>query len=209
MKTRFLLQAAAVEAAALAAIFFFWDRLPASIPVHWNIHGAIDGWAPRTAIFAFSLLIAGLALLWAWLPGLSPRRYDVERFGAVWWRSGLVVLVLLGFVQMVLLRSALGTPVAVDRALAGGIALAVVLLGNMLGKVRRNFWLGVRTPWTLADDRVWYATHRMAGKTMVAGGVLALGALLAGLAPMVAIGLVAAGALVPAGYSLVVYRRLV
>jgi uncharacterized membrane protein len=120
-----------------------------------------------------------------------------------------VVLVLLGFVQMVLLRSALGTPVAVDRALAGGIALAVVLLGNMLGKVRRNFWLGVRTPWTLADDRVWYATHRMAGKTMVAGGVLALGALLAGLAPMVAIGLVAAGALVPAGYSLVVYRRLV
>jgi uncharacterized membrane protein len=94
------------------------------------------------------------------------------------------------------------------RVLAGGISLAVILLGNVFGKLRRNFWFGVRTPWTLADERVWYATHRLAGKTMVAGGLLALVAVLGGLAVGVAMSFLLLGALVPMGYSLVYARRL-
>jgi uncharacterized membrane protein len=78
----------------------------------------------------------------------------------------------------------------------------------VIGKVRRNFWLGIRTPWTLASERVWYATHRMAGKTMVGAGVLGLVALLVGLPEMLAIFLFIAGLLLPALYSLLYYKRL-
>ena len=78
----------------------------------------------------------------------------------------------------------------------------------MLGKVKRNFWLGVRTPWTLASDRVWYSTHRLAGKTMVTGGLVVLAAALAGLPPYVSTAALLAGALVPVVYSLVYYKRL-
>jgi uncharacterized membrane protein len=111
-------------------------------------------------------------------------------------------------VQALVLAQALGVPLAMDRLLSGGIAVLVVLLGNVLGKVRSNFWLGVRTPWTLASERVWYATHRLAGKTMVTGGLLALACVLAGLPARWATCAVLAGALLPVPWSLLYYKRL-
>jgi uncharacterized membrane protein len=207
MKRRFVLQAATLVGAALAALLLSWHHLPARIAIHWDLHGAADGWGAPAMLLEFPALMAVLATLWIVLPAWSPRRYGVERFGPTWWHAGLVATALPGFVQAVVLWNALGAPVAVERMLAGGIAVAVILLGNVLGKVRRNFWLGVRTPWTLADERVWYATHRLAGKTMVGGGVLALAALLAGAPAIVALASVVAAVLAPAGYSLLVHRR--
>jgi uncharacterized membrane protein len=99
-------------------------------------------------------------------------------------------------------------PLIACAAFPGFIGLAFILLGNVLGKVRRNFWLGVRTPWTLASDRVWYATHRVAGKTMVVGGLVTMLAAMMGLPAYVSTGALMAGALVPVVFSLVYYKRL-
>jgi uncharacterized membrane protein len=83
-------------------------------------------------------------------------------------------------------------------------------MGNVMGKVRRNFFIGIRTPWTLASERVWYATHRLAGKTIVASGVASFAAALwGGLAGVsLWIGLVLAGVLVPVAYSFTFYKEL-
>ena len=77
-----------------------------------------------------------------------------------------------------------------------------------MGKVRRNFWIGIRTPWTLASERVWYATHRFAAKTMVVGALLSLAGVIAGLPLSLCLVLALAGAIVPALYSLAAYKRL-
>jgi uncharacterized membrane protein len=207
-KKRFLLEASLLAGATLACTLLAYDRLPARIPTHWNIDGVADGFGPRAMIFAFSAMMAGLAALWAVLPAVSPRRYEVDRFGPTWWRSGLLVVALFGYMQMMLLWFLLGGPVRLDRAMLGGVALLIVLLGNVLGKVRSNFWFGVRPPWTLASERVWYATHRLAGKTMVAGGLVALGLLVGGLPVRYAHVAILLGALAPAGWSLVYYKRL-
>jgi uncharacterized membrane protein len=97
---------------------------------------------------------------------------------------------------------------SMNRALFGGIAVFIGLLGNVMGKVRRNFWIGIRTPWTLASEKVWYSTHRFAGKTMVLGAILSLAGVVAGLPIGVCLALAIAGVLVPALYSLLVYKRL-
>jgi uncharacterized membrane protein len=86
---------------------------------------------------------------------------------------------------------------------AAGMAIACVLPGNVLGKVRRNFWLGVRTPWTLADERVWYATHRLAARTMVGGGLLALVMTLGGLPEFWTVVVLMLAGMLPAAWSLV------
>lgn len=208
MNKRFLVLAGLICAATGAAALLAFGRLPARIPVHWNLDGAANAFGPRTAIFLFTVLMLLVGALWSLLPRLSPRRYEVERFGAVWWRSGLLVVALLGYMQMMLLWHLLGGPVGMDRALGGGLAIFAILLGNVLGKVRRNFWLGIRTPWTLASERVWYATHRLAGKTMVLGGLLALAGLAAGAPARFATLAVAAAALLPAAWSLFYYKRL-
>jgi len=154
------------------------------------------------------VLLVLVALLWAVLPGVSPDKFRVGGFSQTWWYCGIVVAALLAYIQAVLLWGASTGAMPMPRALLGGIGIGIALLGNVLGKVRRNFWLGVRTPWTLASERVWYATHRLAAKTMVAGGLAALGAALLDLPFHVGMFAILAGALVPAGYSLIYYKRL-
>jgi uncharacterized membrane protein len=192
----------------LAATLLVYRQLPASVPAHWNALGEIDRYGPRGWIFTQPIILAIVTLVWAVLPGVSPEKFKVGSFSATWWYCGIVMALLLAYIQVVLLWGTATGTIPMSRALLGGIGVAIVLLGNVIGKVKRNFWLGVRTPWTLASDRVWYATHRLAGKTMVAGGLVALGTALLDLPFDLGIGAIVVGALVPAGYSLVYYKRL-
>jgi immunity protein, SdpI family len=94
------------------------------------------------------------------------------------------------------------------RAITGGVCLLIALLGNVMGKVRRNFFVGVRTPWTIANERVWNATHRFAAKTFFAGGLAGLLAVLLRAPFWLPIAAILVAALVPAIYSLVFYKQL-
>jgi len=208
MKTRFKLWAALVLLATVGATLWLYGALPERIPSHWNAAGQVDAWGPRGSIFTEPAIMLGLALLWLVLPGISPKRFEVEGFEDTWWFGGMALLALLAFIQAMLLGAALGAGIDIGRALGGGLGAFILLLGNVMGKVRRNFWLGIRTPWTLANERVWYATHRLAGKTMVGAGLLTIGVALAGWPAWIGTALLLAGVLVPAGYSLLYYKRL-
>jgi uncharacterized membrane protein len=119
-----------------------------------------------------------------------------------------VLLAFAVYIQGILLRAALAGPWDVGKAVTAGVSLLIALLGNVMGKVQRNFYIGVRTPWTLASERVWIATHRLAGKTFVVGGIAAFILSLAGTGLGVFLGVILAAAFVPVGYSLVYYKRL-
>ena len=208
MKKRFVVWSVSVFVLTLAATLLVYRQLPDIIPSHWNAAGQLDGHGPRAWVFTQPVLLALVSLLWAVLPGVSPDQFRVGSFSKTWWYCGMVAVALLAYIQTILLWGAWTGAMPMARALLGGIGIGIVLLGNVLGKVRRNFWLGVRTPWALASDRVWYATHRLAAKTMVAGGLAALGAALLDLPFYVGTGAILAGALVPAAYSLVYYKHL-
>jgi uncharacterized membrane protein len=208
MKKWFVWWSVCVCVLTLAATLLVYRQLPDIIPSHWNAAGELDGHGPRGWLFTQPVVLVLVSLLWAVLPGVSPDKFRVGGFSETWWYCGMVVAALLAYIQAVLLWGAWTGSMPMARALLGGIGIGIVLLGNVLGKVRRNFWLGVRTPWTLASDRVWYATHRLAAKTMVAGGLAALGAAVLGLPFYLGTAAILMGALVPAGYSLVYYKRL-
>jgi uncharacterized membrane protein len=119
----------------------------------------------------------------------------------------LLVFCMMAYVFAVMLWANCGRAIDMGRAISCGICLFFVLIGNVLGKLRRNFYVGVRTPWTLADERVWNATHRFAARTFVAGGLIGLVLSIAGLF-LWAILVPLAGALAPVVYSLVYYKQL-
>lgn len=96
----------------------------------------------------------------------------------------------------------------VGRAIVGGICLIFALLGNVMGKVRRNFYIGIRTPWALANERVWNATHRFAVKTFVAIGAIGLFMTLLGFWGWPVFILLMIGGVAPVAYSLVFYKQL-
>jgi uncharacterized membrane protein len=211
MKTRYFTACGILVALAFAATALAWPHLPPRVPLHWNIHGEVDFRGPRALMMAVGpgAMLAELAIF-ALLPALSPKRFDLEGFPRTYLRIMLAAILLAGYVTAVLLFAALTGHVDVSAALLAGVSLVLVFIGNLMGKVRRNFFIGIRTPWTLASERVWYATHRLAGKTIVAAGIASfIAALWGGLAGIgLWIALVLCGVLVPAGYSFVHYRSL-
>jgi uncharacterized membrane protein len=207
MKRRNLLMCALVVLATAAFTLALYSKLPATIATHWNGAGAIDGYGPRSFVFLPTASMLLVMVVWTALPWLSPRRFTVDSFSATYWHICLVIVAMLGYFQCVTVWGAYSTAMPMDRAMFGGLAVFLGLLGNVMGKVRRNFWIGIRTPWTLASERVWYATHRFAAKTMVAGAALAFIGMLAGLPLWLCLTVLLAGPIVPAFYSLVFYKR--
>ena len=208
MKSRWL--GTAVAAAMWAFALAVYTRLPQRVPSHWNLQGQVDGWmekpwGPLMQPLAATLM---LGLLWL-LPRIDPRRENVERFRED--RRLLINLVILFFavMQVTTLGAALGWPVQVDRVILAAMGLLFVGLGNYLPRIRSNWFMGIRTPWTLDNERVWRATHRVGGRTFVAAGlVMTLSALLppsARTSAMIAVAVLGAG--VPVVYSYVAYRR--
>jgi uncharacterized membrane protein len=206
-KKRFQALSAFLIFATLAVTLAVYQSLPDSIPVHWNIHGQVDRYGPRIVLFADTLIMTVFMLVAAFAPSASPANYKVEPFEGTFWYLCLAIIALLAYIQMVMLAGALYPVLDMSGYMAGGIVVFLLAVGNVMGKVRPNFWMGIRTPWTLADERVWYATHRLAAKTMVGASLLALVALRFGLPFWVVVLLPVAGAVVPAVYSFVYFKR--
>jgi uncharacterized membrane protein len=162
-----------IIAAAFIASAIAYPRLPETIPTHWNMDGQPDDWSSR----AFGALITPVILLFVWgfvrvLPAIDPRGANYAKFGgALEAIFDSLMLFLLGM-HIVLLRAGLGYPVQIQRIGPFGIGVLLIVIGNLLPRCRPNWFVGIRTPWTLSSDRVWEKTHRIGGRLFVAAGFL-------------------------------------
>jgi uncharacterized membrane protein len=204
----FLLVAASIIAAA-----WLYPGLPDKIPTHWNIEGKVDGYGGKWTLFMFPLLMVGMLVLFYFLPALSPQHFEVDTFRPTYLYIMDIVLGLFLYMQGVLLYTVdqsvhAGRSVDLGSGFLAGLFLFFALMGNQLGKVRKNFYIGVRVPWTLASDRVWNDTHRLAAWTMTAGGLIGFVLTILGVSIIVSIVILVASGLIPVVYSFVHYKAL-
>jgi uncharacterized membrane protein len=189
-----------------------YDDLAEQVPIHWNIEGQADGFVPKTdAFLAFYLMptaMAGMLALTLALPWLSPKHFEVDRSRNVYGFMMTLATALLGFIHVIMLAAALDPGLPNGRLLIGGLCLFFAAMGGVLGRVPRNFYVGVRTPWTLANEEVWERTHKLAGALFMAGGGVGLLVALLNLPLWLALVGILAAAFVPVGYSLVCYKML-
>jgi uncharacterized membrane protein len=189
------------------------DLLKDPIPTHWNAVGEVDGWTPRERILPQWLIapgvMAGLLGLFLLLPWLSPKGFEIDRFRATFYFLTAVVMLLFAYIQLLLVLGGVeGIQLDMNRWLLGGLSLFFALLGNRLGKVQRNFWMGVRTPWTLASEAVWIQTHRLTAWLWTAGGIVLAIITFAGFSFWLWIAGLLLMALSPIVYSLWLYKQL-
>ena len=150
-----------------------YPRLPARVPTHWDLEGHINGDSSRWA--AALMMPVMIVAMWGWfgfLPTIDPRRANYEKFTKAYDRIRDAVITMLAAVHALIIGSALGYPVNAERVAPVAVGLLLVVIGNVLPQARPTWFVGVRTPWTLSNDRVWERTHRVAGHLTVAAGVL-------------------------------------
>lgn len=193
-----------------------WPDLPADMAVHWDGTGNVDGTAPRAAgAFGLPLLAAGLVLLLEAVPRIDPLGGNVDQFRGYYDGFVVVVVSLLVGVQAVVLAANLGWDVPVAPLVLGATGVVLGYVGVLLRHAEPNWFVGVRTPWTLSSETVWRRTHDLAGRLfLAAGGVLVLAAALGRVldaqlvATTVVLVTVLVAALVPVAYSYYAYERL-
>jgi uncharacterized membrane protein len=196
---------------AVAGSAVVYPMLPPRVPIHWNARGEIDGWgSPLLGALLMPLLMIGIVVLFRLLPKISPKEFPIDaatRALAIV-ETATVAFLLMGHATILLAST--GRPVRIDILMPAAIGLLFIILGNYMTKFRRNFFIGIRTPWTLASDEVWLRTHRLGAVTFVAAGVALLVAAPTGYATRLSILLpiILIAAFVPAAYSFVIYRQL-
>lgn len=194
-----------------AATALFYDQLPERVATHFGLDGKPNGWMPRPyATWGVLALLFVVWLMVRWLPAALPKSEKNRLKEAPVALVGMLTAVFMAFVHLIVLRAALQPGAAVNQPVIFAISVLTIGLGLVMPRIRRNGFIGVRTPWTLASDENWARTHRVAGYTMAVAGVVALaGSFVEGLPGIaVSIGAILVGTLAPAIYSLVLARRL-
>lgn len=153
-----------------------FPQLPDIVPTHWDAAGNVDGWSGRMATLGLDLLPLGLLALFYALPKIDPRGKAYERMGSFY--TGVVTLFTVFLICMTWTTelTVFGiipqneSPIGIFTGVTVGIGL--MLLGNYLPKVKRNYSFGCKTPWALDNDQNWRLTHRFGGVAMVLAGLV-------------------------------------
>lgn len=191
---------------------FLYPNMPEQIPIHWNVNGEVDNYGSRFfGTFFLPALNILLYVMFLIMPKFDPKRANYSKFESSYNVMRYTTHLLFLFLFAVTSAAALGYDVNIGKLVPAGICVMFIVFGNILGRVRHNYFVGFKFPWTLANEEVWRKTHQVGAKAMVLGGIGALvGVLFTNGALSFAI--VMAGIFIPiafvTGYSYLLFRNL-
>lgn len=163
-----------LAAAGLLLAVLLYPRLPKQIPTHWNTDGTVT-FGSRSTIFLTGGMGLLLAVLFDVLPKIDPRRQNYQKFGTYYdLFCVLMQIFLLGMNGVILTETFRPGTVSVPKMVIAGIGLLFLFIGNIMPKFRSNFYMGIKTPWTISSEEVWRKTHRLGGKCFFLAGLLCL-----------------------------------
>jgi len=162
-----------IAAVAVGVSIWAYPQLPPTVATHWNLRGTADGFSSRAvAISIIPVVILLMTGLFNVLPRLDPRHENYSRFIGTYWLIANAVIVFMLVAHGMIIATGLGYSVRIDRLMPIGVGVLFIVLGNYLTRVEPNWFVGIRTPWTLSSDTVWRKTHRTGGWLMVIGGLV-------------------------------------
>jgi len=182
-RTTTILVSILIIAAVLAGLLL-WNKLPDQMASHWNANDQVDGYMPKFwGVFMVPLMMLGMSVLFLVIPNIDPLKANIAQFREAF---NLFIVLITGFmvyIHILTLRWSLGyTNFGMSKAMLPAMGLLFIFVGYMLRKAKRNFFIGIRTPWTLSSDKVWDETHRLGSILFVVSGVFAfIGSLFGGM----------------------------
>jgi len=209
-RTTVILSLIIILAVTIASAIVY-PRLPEMAASHWNAAGQVDDTMPRFwAAFLMPLISVGLLLLFLAIPAIDPMKANIAKFGSYYNAFIALIIVFMLFIHVVTLVWNLGyDQFNIGNAILPAVGLILVFAGVMMMKAKRNFFIGIRTPWTLSNDTVWEETHKLGGKLFIAAGIITVLTIFLGedgIWIMLPVALLAA--FIPIVYSYVLWRRI-
>ena len=153
---------------------YFYPQMPERIASHWNAQGQVDGYMSKFwGLFLMPFILVGLALLFVAIPRIDPLKANIEKFRKYY--DGFIILFFIFMLSIhfqVILWN-LGIRISPNVIVPIGIGILFFYTGILCENVKRNWFIGIRTPWTLSNERVWEKTHKIGGKLFKIVGIIA------------------------------------
>ena len=188
---------------------YIWNRLPEEVPMHWNASGEIDRWGNKSELFMMLFMLTGITyLVFLIIPYIDPKQ-KLQNMGNKLNNLRMILGIFMSALAIYILYSVqqkTSNPVLIFPL----IGLLFAFLGNYFKTIKPNYFIGIRTPWTLENEEVWKKTHLMGGKLWFVGGLLmALTFLLPNEVQLYTfLGITAVISIVPIVYSYLEFKKI-
>lgn len=151
---------------------FIWNTLPAQVPIHWNAQGEIDGYSARISLLIIPFALPLLTyLILVFIPKLDPKG-KIGLMGRKYSNLKFLIVAMMSILALFIIHSSKTASITHINLVFAALGVLFIILGNFMKTIKPNYFLGIRTPWTLEHELVWKETHELAGKLWFVGGFL-------------------------------------
>lgn len=155
--------------------FYFYPQIPDKMATHWNARGEVNGYMSKLlGTFLIPFILLGLTLVFLTIPKIDPLKENVEKFRKYYDGFIIIFLIFMVSVHLQVVLWNIGIRISPNVIMPVGIGILFFYTGILCENAKRNYFIGIRTPWTLASDRVWDKTHKLGGKLFKIAGIIAL-----------------------------------
>ena len=151
---------------------YLWNSLPEKVPMHWNYKGEIDDWGTKYSLLGLIFLLPVFTyVLMLAIPKIDPKK-RIELMGGKYYQIKFVLVVFISVLALFIIHLCKSQTLSSPSIVFVLIGLLFMALGNYFKVIKQNYFLGIKTPWTLESEEVWKLTHILAGKLWIVGGLL-------------------------------------
>ncbi|MGA9188397.1 MAG: SdpI family protein [Methanosarcina sp.] len=154
---------------------YFFPLVPEQMATHWDSQGEVNGYMSKLwGLFFMPLVITGLAIMFLVIPRIDPKKENIAKFRKYYDRFIILLILFLIAVHFQILLWNIGIRISPNAVFPVGIGLLFYYIGILMENAERNWFIGIRTPWTLSSDSVWRKTNRLGGKLFRIAGISAI-----------------------------------
>ncbi|MDQ1252538.1 MAG: hypothetical protein QG646_1659 [Euryarchaeota archaeon] len=154
---------------------YFYPQVPEQMATHWDSQGEVNGYMSKLwGLFFTPVVIAGIAALFLVIPRIDPKKENIEKFRKYYDGFVIIFLLFMVAVHLQILLWNVGIQISPNIVLPAGTGLLFYYMGILIENADRNWFVGIRTPWTLSSDRVWKKTNQLGGKLFKLAGIVAI-----------------------------------
>jgi immunity protein, SdpI family len=160
---------------SFALAIYFYPIFPAQIATHWGINGQANGFSSKTfGLFFMPILSSFLLLLFVYLPKIDPYKKNFNQFQKYYQNFINLIFVFFFYLYLITIFWNLGFHFNMIQILSPAFASLFYYAGVLMSHTKRNWFVGIRTPWTISNKEVWEKTHKIGGKLFKLTGLISL-----------------------------------
>jgi uncharacterized membrane protein len=174
MKFEFKKELPLLMIVALPFVYLFsvWHKLGDKVPLHWDINGEVDRYGSKMELVMIPFLLPVLIYVIFLVVPLIDLKGKIQKMGGKFYSLRFILTVFMSILAIFIIYSATTKELTNPNLIILGMGVLFIVLGNYFKTIKANYFIGIRTPWTLESEQVWKETHNLAGKLWFVGGLL-------------------------------------